>query len=408
MVHASGIPVFVDQVRPDDPFFCFRPERLERAATWFRDSFPGQVFYAVKANPALHILDGLWAAGIRGFDVASPAEIELVATRFPEADLAYMHPVKNRNAIARAYHEFGVRRFVLDSHAELQKILEATNFAKDLILVVRVGVSNAGAAVPLTGKFGASEAEAPGLLREPRRVASRLGVSFHVGSQSLNPGAWPAAMANISRLIRKAAVTVDIVDVGGGFPSLYKSDGGMPALADYAASVDDAFEDMMVLESAELWSEPGRALVAEAESLLVRVDGVKGDALYLNDGGFGALYDAVNLGWEFPVRAHSPEKALAGRTRAWTLYGPTCDSADKFALPVRLPADIGEGDYIEFGNIGAYGRSMSTRFNGFGGYGLVETDDAPFASAYVPEAWTAPVPVPAPAEIATLAVSLKP
>ena len=408
MVHASGIPLFVSQVRPDDPFFCFRPERLKRAATWFAGSFPGKVYYAVKANPALHILDGLWDAGIRGFDVASPAEIELVATRFPEAELAYMHPVKNRNAITRAYHEFGVRRFVLDSHAELQKILEATDFARDLILVVRIAVSNTGAAVPLTGKFGASEIEAPDLLRETRKVASRLGVSFHVGSQSLNPHAWPMAMSSISRLIRKAAVTVDIVDVGGGFPSLYKSDGGMPALSEYAASVDAAFEDMMVLESAELWSEPGRALVAESESLLVRVDGQKGDALYLNDGGFGALYDAVNLGWDFPVRAHSADKALARGQRAFTLYGPTCDSADKFALPVQLPANIGEGDYIEFGNIGAYGRSMSTRFNGFGGYGLVETGDAPFASAYVPEAWTAPAPVPARAETGTLAVSLKP
>ncbi|MCI4646348.1 MAG: type III PLP-dependent enzyme [Hyphomonadaceae bacterium] len=405
MVHASGIPVFVSQVRPDDPFFCFRPERLKRAATWFRDSFPGEVFYAVKANPALHILDGLWDAGIRGFDVASPAEIELVATRFPGAKLAYMHPVKNRNAIARAYHEFGVRRFVLDSQAELQKILDATGHAKDLILVVRVGVSNAGAAVPLTGKFGVSEAEAPALLRETRRAACRLGVSFHVGSQSLNPNAWPSAMTNISRLIRKAAVTVDIVDVGGGFPSLYKTDGGMPALINYAASVDAAFEEMMVLESAELWSEPGRALVAEAESLLVRVDGVKGDALYINDGGFGALYDAVNLGWEFPLRALSPDRALSAGERAFTLYGPTCDSADKLAQKVMLPANIGEGDYIEFGNIGAYGRSMATGFNGFGQYGLVETEDAPFASAYVPEDWAVPA---VSTGIATLAVSANP
>lgn len=407
MVHASGIPVFVSQARPDDPFFCFRPERLKRAATWFRDSFPGEIFYAVKANPALHILDGLWDAGIRGFDVASPAEIDLIATRFPEAELAFMHPVKNRNAIARAYHEFGVRRFVLDSQAELHKILEATGHARDLILVVRVGVSNAGAAVPLTGKFGASESEAPALLRETRRVAHRLGVSFHVGSQSLNPGAWAAAMADISRLIRKAAVTVDIVDVGGGFPSLYKCDGGMPALAQYASEVDAAFEEMMVLESAELWSEPGRALVAEAESLLVRVDGVKGDALYINDGGFGALYDAVHLGWEFPMRALSPDRALSGHERAFTIYGPTCDSADRFEQPVRLPADIAEGDYIEFGNIGAYGRSMATRFNGYGEYGLIETDDAPFASAYVPDSWSSPVRMPA-GGIATLAVSANP
>ena len=145
MVRASSIPLFVSQVRPDEPTFCFRRELLARAADWFSNRFPGQAFYAVKANPALHILDGLWAGGIRGFDVASPDEVQLVANRFPEADLAFMHPVKNRAAIAMAYHEYGVRRFVLDSHEELEKIQQATGHARDLILVVRIGVSNAGA-----------------------------------------------------------------------------------------------------------------------------------------------------------------------------------------------------------------------------------------------------------------------
>jgi len=379
MDHAARVSDFVTEHAPDVPVLCYRPHRLRAAADWFLGRFPGEVFYAVKANPASHILRDLWTAGLRGFDVASPAEVEATATLLPDATLAFMHPIKNRNAIAAAFHVHGVRRFVLDSHAELEKILDATGHARDLTLVVRIGVSNEGATVPLTGKFGASEDVVPGLLRATRKVAQKLGVSFHVGSQAMNPVAWSTAMADVSRLIAAAAVTVDVVDVGGGFPATY---GAPPALDFYADVVDRAFEDMMVLESAELWSEPGRALVAEAESLLVRIDGVKDGALYLNDGGFGALYDAVNLGWDFPVRALSPRGAFAPETSAYTLYGPTCDSADRFRVAGNLPSDLAEGDYLEFGNLGAYGRAMATRFNGYGDYETIRVDDSPFASAY--------------------------
>lgn len=380
MDRAASVPDFIVAAKPDFPVFCFRPHLLKAAAQWFVEEFPGEIYYAVKANPAPHILQGLWDGGVRGFDVASAAEVEAVSHQFPQARLAFMHPIKNRNAIARAYFEHGVRRFVLDSFEELQKILEATGHAKDLTLVVRIGVSNDGATVPLTGKFGASEDIAPDLLRATRHVADELGVSFHVGSQAMNPGAWPTAMAHVSRLIRQAAVTVDIVDVGGGFPAAYNSP---PALRYYADAVDRAFEEMMVLECADLWSEPGRALCAEAESLLVRVEGVKDGALHLNDGGFGALYDGVNLGWNFPVRALRADGELGPNAQPYTLYGPTCDSADKFAKPVYLPEGLCEGDYIEFGNVGAYGRAMASRFNGFGAYDLVEVADQPFASAYV-------------------------
>lgn len=368
--------------RPDTPVFCYRPAALKAAADWFTARFPGDVFYAVKANPAPHILQGLWEAGIRGFDVASPGEVEQLAAQLPGATLAFMHPVKNRAAIARAYHEHGVRRFVLDSAAELNKILDATGHARDLTLVVRIGVSNEGATVPLTGKFGATEDEAPALLRAARTVSQSLGVSFHVGSQAMNPGAWRTAMEDVSRLIQQAGVTVDIVDVGGGFPARYDSD-ALPMMEAYAGLIDQAFEDMSVLQTARLWSEPGRALVAEAESLLVGIDGAKPGALYLNDGGFGALYDAVHLDWPFPIRAIKADGTIAhGSLAEYVLYGPTCDSADRLARKLSLPEGLGEGDYLEFGNIGAYGRAMATRFNGYGRYETVEVADRPFASAY--------------------------
>lgn len=383
MAHADSVTQFVMDSRPDRPVFCFRPHMLHAAGRWFAEHFPGENYYAVKANPAPHILDGLWAAGIRCFDVASLHEVELVATRYPTAKLAFMHPVKSREAIARAYHEFGVRRFVLDCDEELDKICDATGNADDLYFVVRIGVSNDGASVPLTGKYGASLAEVPDLLRAARWRCDELGISFHVGSQSHSPHAWHTAMADASALIRKAAVTVDVVDVGGGFPGLYP--GRVPPnLEHYMHVIDQSFEEMMVLENAELWCEPGRALVAESESLLVRVDAVRGDAVYINDGGFGALYDAVHLGWDYPTRAIGQSGVIGGQERPFTIYGPTCDSADKFAKPLMLPSRIQTGDYIEFGQMGAYGRAMASRFNGYGHYGLVTVADAPFRSLFQP------------------------
>ena len=381
-MHSYATPYnIIADVQPDLPVWCFRPERVTAAAKWFRETFPAEPFYAVKANPGTHVLDALWAAGVRSFDVASLPEIELIHSRFPGARMAFLHPVKNRRAIARAYHDFGVRIFVTDTMAELTKILEETGYAKDLTIIVRVAVSCDGAALPLAGKFGAGAEDAAAILREARRYADELGVSFHVGSQAMKPTAWATAMADVSRIIIAASVTVDIVDVGGGFPSIY-ADTAPPSLESYAAMVEKSFEDMFVLENADLWCEPGRALVAESESLLCRVDLVKADAIYINDGSYGALYDAVHERWAFQIRALPGDNRNLGRMVEYTIYGPTCDSTDKFPDKVWLPAGLTEGDYLEFGNLGAYGRAMASRFNGFGEADVAIVHDAPWLSLY--------------------------
>ncbi len=374
----------IASTRPVEPVFLYRPDRLAAAAHWFTSVFPARPFYAVKANPAPHILSGLWEAGIRQFDVASIGEVRAVRALFPTAELAFLHPVKPEPAIAEAYFDHGVRAFVLDSAAELAKIARATGGAKDLTLLVRVHVSNEGAAKPLAGKFGAAAGEAPALLRAARTHADALGVSFHVGSQALNPDAWRRAMGDLSALIMSAGVIVDIVDVGGGFPAHYAMD-TPPPLDAYARLVADAFEAMMVLENADLWCEPGRALVAEAESLLCRVDGVKPGAVYLNDGSFGALFDVAHEGWAYPWRCFDADgQLLTGAGAPRVVYGPTCDSADRFPAPLPLPEALDEGGYIEFGNLGAYGRALASGFNGFGAYRTCEVTDAPWASAFAP------------------------
>lgn len=371
--------VVADQ--PELPVHCLRPEAAHKATDFFMRNFPGDVLYAVKANPHPVILDAVYAGGIRSFDVASLPEIELIAERYSDARIAYMHPVKSRRAIRRAYFDLGVRIFSIDSIAEHEKIIAETNGANDLHLIVRIAVSSDYAAHKLSGKFGAAGPEAVLLLRQARATAEELGVSFHVGSQCMRPEAYRSAMEAVSELIRQAQVTVDIVDVGGGFPAAYP-ELSPPPLDLYLAEIAAAFESMPVLENADLWCEPGRALCAEAGSHIVRVELRKGDALYLNDGAYGALFDAAHDGLVFPTRLLRAKKGPRRQLRAFRLFGPTCDAIDAMPGPFMLPADINEGDYLEFGNTGAYGAALATKFNGFGEYIEAIVSDEPLTSMY--------------------------
>ncbi|WP_297696102.1 type III PLP-dependent enzyme [Phenylobacterium sp.] len=386
-MHRYHTPLdLVRERSPERPVALARPDAVAAAARWFQENFEGDVYYAVKANPSPWVIKTLARNGVTAFDVASIPEIELVARHAPDARMAFMHPVKNRKAIARAYFDYGVRIFALDTHEELAKILEATGGADDLALIVRIGVSTAGAAYSLAGKFGSEPHETPGLLLAARRATQdRMGVSFHVGSQCMRPTAFQAAMAQASRAIVRAGVMVDVVDVGGGFPSVYP---GMtpPQMADYADSIHRGFAEMMVGEETELWCEPGRALVAEASSILTKVELKKGDALYLNDGSYGSLFDAAHTKWPFPVKLYRAEDGEAqeveGPLKPFRFYGPTCDSLDHMPGPFWLPEDVREGDYVEIGMLGAYGVAMNSRFNGFGEAQTVVVEDAPMASMF--------------------------
>jgi ornithine decarboxylase len=367
---------------PENPVALVRPDAVAAAARWFKNNFKGEALYALKANPSPWAIRTLHECGVAGFDVASIGEVELAREHAPGARLAFMHPVKSRRAIASAYFDHGVRVFALDSHEELDKILEATGRADDLTLMVRLAVEAPGAAYTLSGKFGVDLALAPSLLLAARRATGdRMGVTFHVGSQCMRPSAYQAAMAQASRALVRAGVFADVVDVGGGFPSVYP---GMlpPDLADYTAAIDRGFSEMMVHEATELWCEPGRALVAESSSLLTRVELRKGDALYLNDGAYGSLFDAAHAKWPFPAKLVRAEGESEAALKPFQLYGPTCDSLDQMPGPFWLPEDVREGDHVEIGMLGAYGVAMATRFNGFGEMETVEVKDAPMASMF--------------------------
>ena len=367
-------------LRPDAPVTLIRPHAAARAARFFTEKFPGRSMYAVKANPDPALLQVLWDSGITHYDVASLAEVQLVATTLPEATLCFMHPVKAEEAIAEAYFEHNVRTFSLDTMEELEKIVRATRGATDLNLCVRIRVSSDHSKLSLASKFGAAPDEMKELLIATRQAADALGICFHVGSQAMTPAAYGEAMERVRAAIVGAAVTVDIVDVGGGFPSWYP---GMepPPLEAYFDVIARSFEDLPISYSAELWCEPGRALCAEYASVLVRVEKRRGDQLYINEGAYGALFDAAHVGWRFPVELVR-DKVSNTRDMAFSFYGPTCDDLDHMAGPFMLPADVDAGDYIEIGMLGAYGTAMRTRFNGFGAGLTVETADEPMATLY--------------------------
>ncbi|WP_333792793.1 type III PLP-dependent enzyme [Hyphomicrobium sp.] len=369
--------------KPERPVVCARPHAAARAARWFIENFNGDVAYAYKANSSVFLIGALFGAGIRHFDVASMPEIEDAAT-IPGVELHFMHPVKSRESIRRAYHEHGVRSFALDTEDELRKIVEETSGpsgrARDLALFVRVVVPAINSRIPLERKFGAAGEKAARLLVEARRVAAELGITFHVGSQTMTPDAYVNALGEVQSLIVKAGVVVDRLDVGGGFPSVYP--GMKPApLKRFLKAIDEGVERLPVREDVRLMCEPGRALVAEAEALIVRVEARRGNDLFINDGGYGVLFDAAHLGWIYPARLIGRPPA-AEQLIPYELWGPTCDSIDHMKGPFLLPDCIREGDYLEIGNVGAYGRAIAGDFNGYGKYEEAILDDEPMMTLY--------------------------
>lgn len=370
---------------PDEPVILNRPHAAARAARFFIEKFPGKTLYAVKANPTPELIRALWESGITHYDVASIAEVRQVRGLLPQATLCFMHPVKTAASVAEAYHVHGVRTFSLDSVEELEKIVNACRDretgepASDLRLCIRLRVSSDFSELSLASKFGCDLTEAPGLLQLTRQHADWLGVCFHVGSQAMTPFAFVQALDRTRASIAEASVVIDMIDVGGGFPSIYP-ELDPPPMEDYFAIIAKHFESLPVAYNAELWCEPGRALCAEYSSMIVRVEKRRGNELYINDGAYGALYDAAHVDWRFPVRAL--EDDLRDAAEDFAFYGPTCDDADYMQGPFALPGDIQAGDYIEIGMLGAYGAAMKTGFNGFGSAEQVVVTDEPMASLY--------------------------
>jgi ornithine decarboxylase len=378
--------------KPNIPVYFIRPNSIKKAAKFFLDNFKNEklsaekstdILYSVKSNPDKEVLKHLFASGIKHFDVASLAEVKLINSLFGnQAKMYFMHPIKSREAIYQSYFNYGIRNFSLDSLDELKKILEVTNNAKDLGLHVRLAISNSHAAFDLSGKFGILPSEATNLVRKVRMAAKTFGICFHVGSQCMDPIEYRNALTITKEVLDKAKVKADVIDVGGGFPSSYPSLSPID-MESYFSEIFSAINQLGFADC-KIWCEPGRALVAEAGSLLVKVEGRKKSMLYINDGTYGGLFDAGHPGFIYPVRAIRVKgrKNISEKMLPFGFYGPTCDSLDTMKGPFYLPEDIAEGDYIEIGQLGAYSRSIRTEFNGFNENIQIEVCDEPLISMY--------------------------
>ncbi len=379
----TSVENLVNQLKPDKPVYCIRKKSILSASKFFQKKFPGRILYAVKTNPHPEVIKTLVKSGISEFDVASISEIKSVRKFSQSAKCSFMHTVKSREDVEEAYFKYGVKTFALDTKEELIKIIESTKNAKDLEIFVRVAVSNEHAEIDLSKKFGAMNNEATGLLRLAKQYAKKIGLSFHVGSQCMHPISYAKGIAEIGNIIKKTKIVPEYINVGGGFPTIYP-DLIPQSLDNYFQEIKMSLDNLKLNNLPEIICEPGRALVAESGSTIVRVNLRKKQKLYINDGTYGTLFDAGTPNIVFPSKLikESSNKIISKKLTAFDFYGPTCDSMDYMKGPFVLPNNIKENDYIELGQLGAYGLTFRTEFNGFFSNEIYEVEDNPIMSLY--------------------------
>ena len=379
----KSVEKLVNQLRPDKPVYCIRKKSILSASKFFQKNFPGKILYAVKTNPHPEVIKTLLKSGIDQFDVASVEEIKAVRKFDQVSKCSFMHTIKSREDISEAYFKYGVKTFALDTKDELIKIIESTSNAKDLELFVRVAVSNEHAEIDLSKKFGAINSEAAGLLRLVKQHSKKIGLSFHVGSQCMHPISYSKGISEIANIIKKTKIVPDYLNIGGGFPTIYP-DLIPPSLESYFDEIKKGLENLKIEKLPEIICEPGRALVAESGSTIVRVNLRKKQKLYINDGTYGTLFDAGTPNIVFPSKMikDNSNKIISKKLTAFDFYGPTCDSMDYMKGPFLLPNNIKENDYIELGQLGSYGLTFRTQFNGFYSDKIYEVEDNAIMSLY--------------------------
>ena len=377
----KSVDKLVNQLKPTEPVYCIRRDSINIASKFFQNKFPGKILYAVKTNPHPLVLKTIVESGINDFDIASIKEVEAIRSVSPDAKCSYMHTVKSKESINEAYFKYNIKTFSIDTKDELIKILNSTNQAKDLELFVRVAVSNEHAEIDLSKKFGAQTSEAIGLYRLTKQYAKKIGLSFHVGSQCMHPISYSKGISEIKYIIKKTKIVPDVINIGGGFPTIYP-DLVPQSLDSYFEEIKNSLNKLKLEKRPEIICEPGRAIVAESGSTIVRVNLRKKQKLYINDGTYGTLFDAGVPNIVYPSRIITSGRIISKKLTSFDFYGPTCDSMDYMKGPFILPNNIKEGDYIELGQLGAYGLTFRTQFNGYYSDSIYEVCDDPIMTMY--------------------------
>ena len=380
----ESVDEIVNELKPVNPIYCIRKNSINTACNWFNKNFPGKVLYAVKTNPHEEVIKEIKNGGIDKFDIASIEEIKIIKKIVPDAECFYMNTIKSREHIREAYFNYNIKNYALDTKDELLKIIEATENAQDLNLFVRISISNEHAEIDLSKKFGALSSEVLGLFRLTKAHSTKVGLSFHVGSQCMHPISYTKGIGEMGNIIKKTNIIPDFINIGGGFPTIYP-DLRPQSLNNYIFEIKKALNNLKLEKQPVLMCEPGRALVAESGSTIVKVVLRKKQKLYINDGTYGSLFDAGFPNIVFPSRMIQNGRTISKKLTAFNFYGPTCDSMDYMKGPFILPNNIKENDYIELGQLGAYGITFRTKFNGFFSDQIFEVEDKAIMSMYEKE-----------------------
>ena len=356
---------FLCSQQPDHPVILFAPSVLQDTARRFIGGFPGLVTYAVKSNPDEMVIDNLVAAGIRGFDVASPVEIALMRRWEPGAAPHDADPLRASHEIAFAVAQ-RVDSYSVDSRSELQKLIELVPAAGTEI-TVRFKLPVEGAAYNFGAKFGATVEAAADLLKVVDQAGFIPSLTFHPGTQCTDPAAWDSYIRAAAEICRLAGVRARRLNVGGGFPS-HRVSGELPQLEAIFALIDRVATEAFGADRPALVCEPGRGLVAESMVSAARVKAVRDGAhVFLNDGTYGCMDELPLTGVISRMVVMSPEgQKRTGAPVPRVIFGPTCDSVDRLPGEIPLPSDIAEGDYLLIEGMGAYSTATNTPFNGFG------------------------------------------
>lgn len=339
--------------------------KIHRTYDQFIDLFPGgQVYYAVKANANLDVLQLVVEKG-GGLEIASLAELERSLAVGATGDkIICSNPIKNPVFLERMSHA-GVYAMVVDSTYEVEKVAQ---YAPGMRVYVRLAVDNKGSVLPLAGKFGVSGHEALEIFELAReRGLEPIGLSFHVGSQCLNVQNWVNAIRACGEIWQEAesrGFQFHFLDIGGGFPAGSYHDENIPTLETISAATMDAVRQYIPQDKLMLVLEPGRGLVGESGKLVVTVVGKavrNGDEwLYLDAGVFNGLMETYEGFPPVALLLNDDQRPM----RRYTLAGPSCDSCDVIARGYELP-ETHIGDRLLFLDAGAYTNEYAVAFNGF-------------------------------------------
>ncbi|MFB2594067.1 type III PLP-dependent enzyme [Paracoccus sp. p4-l81] len=351
--------------QPENPVMVFAPTVLQATARRFIAGFPGLVTYAVKSNPDEMVIQNLIAAGIKGFDVASPAEIDLIGRLAPGAARHYHNPVRAGFEIAHAVAA-GIKAWSVDSHSELDKLLAQVP-AEGCEISPRFKLPVTGAAYDFGAKFGATPDRAAELLSRVAKAGFIPSLTFHPGTQCTDPAAWETYIRTAAEIAQMADVRIARLNVGGGFPS-HRVNAITPELEAIFDLIGSVAAEVFGDNGPQLVCEPGRGLVADSFALVTRVKALRDDNhVFLNDGVYGGLMELPMIGNIDRIQVLSPEGTPRdAEIVPRIVFGPTCDSVDRLPGELALPGDLAEGDYILFHGAGAYSNATNTRFNGFG------------------------------------------